>query len=183
MPPQIKYLDSIRSQGVFGQQVAEALNSLGIQVGNISQKVNVDPAGQQIAAPPNIGSLSVLGANGVFDAAIVDAGTIQLGILYFLEYSLDINFTQPIVISLGPSRNWRGFLGNQTLFWRAYSQYTGSPTSSPVSFGTPPTPVVGGGAAGPTIQPSSGSGTCSTNGQQGGHGLGPVQIRTNMTAQ
>jgi len=46
---------------------------------------------------------------------------------------------------LGSSRNLRLALGNQTLYWRAYSQYLGSDPSGPVTFGTPATAVIGGG--------------------------------------
>jgi hypothetical protein len=64
-------------------------------------------------------------------------------------------------------------IGNQTLYWRAYSQYLGSDPSEPVTFGTPATAVIGGGtAAGPALQASSGSGTAS--GSEGGSGFGVV---------
>ena len=58
---------------------------------------------------------------------------------------------------------------------------TGAPTRNisarklpqPVTFGSPPTAVTGGGtAAGPALQPSSGSGTAS--GSEGGSGFGQV---------
>ena len=59
-------------------------------------------------------------------------------------------FNQPYVHFLGSSRNLRIAMGNQTLYWRAYSQYLGSDPSEPVTFGTPATAVTGGGtAAGP----------------------------------
>jgi len=172
----IKHIDFIR---VTNPKIAEALDSVKQAIDNIALKTNVDSLGNQIAAPPIIGMLSVTAAGGVFDAVITDAGTISKDIIYFLEYSVNANFTQPHVIQLNSSRTWRGFLGSGTLFWRGYSQYRGSLPSAPVNFGAP-TGVVGGGAiAGPAIQASTGSGTASNTGEQGGQGLGTSDTRIN----
>ncbi len=174
----IAHLDWIRATH---PRIAEAFDSLKNSIDNIALKTKVDSAGSQLAAPPQIGSLSVTGADGVFDAVISDNATIDKAINYFLEYAIDANFTRPHVISLGPARTWRGFFGNQTLFWRAYSQYIGSPASTPLNFGAP-TSVVGGGALnGPAIQASTGSGTAANNGWQGGSGFGPVDTRVNAS--
>jgi hypothetical protein len=91
-------------------------------------------------------------------------------VFYFLESDSAPAFTSPHVYFLGSSRNLRDSLGNQTLYWRGYSQYIGSVPSTPVPFGSPPTAVTGGGLAGPAPQPSSGSGTATA--QQGGSGFG-----------
>ena len=63
-------------------------------------------------------------------------------------------------------------LGNQTLYWRAYSQYVGALPSAPVTFGSPPTAVAGGGVAGPAPLPSSGSGVLPNGLLRGGNGFG-----------
>ena len=63
-------------------------------------------------------------------------------------------------------------LGNQTLYWRAYSQYIGSNPSPPVSFGTPPIAVAGGGSSGPAPLPSAGSGVLPRGIVRGGNGFG-----------
>jgi hypothetical protein len=76
------------------------------------------------------------------------------------------------VYFLGASRNLYVQLGNQTLFWRAYSQYIGSLPSSPVTFGTPPIAVTGGGASGPAPQASQGSGALQNGKVRGGNGFG-----------
>jgi hypothetical protein len=138
----------------------------------VGRATGVDPSGS-IAAPSPIGSLNVTAADGIFDLAITDNSTLHRGIFYFAESDTTPAFQQPYVHFLGSSRNLRVALGNQTLYWRAYSQYLGSETSQPVAFGTPPTAVAGGGAAaGPALQPSNGSGTAS--GSQGGSGFGQV---------
>lgn len=150
------------------KQVVGAVNSIGRATG-------VDPSGS-IDAPDPIGGVSVTAADGIFDAAITDNSQVRRGVFYFLESDTDPAFTQPHVYFLGSSRNLRVSLGNQTLYWRGYSQYMGSAPSSPVTFGSPPTAVAGGGAAGPAPQPSSGSGTAT--GQQGGSGFGVSQTLT-----
>src|SRR3984885_6560672 len=145
------------------RRIVDAVNTLGVGTG-------VDPAGST-QAPTPIASLNVIAANGIFDIALTDNSPITRGISYFVESDITPGFNQPHVYSLGPSRNLRVSLGNQTLYWRAYSQYLGSDPSTPVAFGTPPTAVVGGGAVtGPQMQPSSGSGTAA--GDEGGSGFG-----------
>jgi hypothetical protein len=153
-------------------QVVGAVNSLGRATG-------VDPSGS-ISPPAPIGGVSVTAANGIFDVAITDNSAVNRGIFYFAESDTSPNFTAPRVHFLGSSRNLSVAIGNQTLYWRGYSQYMGSAPSAPVAFGSPPTAVVGGGAAGPTLQPSSGSGSATA--QQGGSGFGTAQkLSTNDT--
>jgi len=147
------------------KQVVGAVNALGRATG-------VDPSGS-IAEPAPIGGLSVVAANGIFNLAITDNSPVRRGIFYFAESDASPAFPAPHVYFLGSSRNLRVSLGNQTLYWRAYSQYIGSTPSAPVAFGSPPAAVTGGGAAGPAPQPSSGSGTATA--QQGGSGFGVDQ--------
>jgi hypothetical protein len=149
------------------KQVVGAVNSIGRATG-------VDPSGS-IGAPSTIGSVSVTAADGIFDIAITDNSAVRRGVFYFAESDTDPSFTQPHVYFLGSSRNLRVSLGNQTLYWRGYSQYIGSAPSQAVTFGTPPAAVTGGGLAGPAPQPSSGSGTAT--GQQGGSGFGVSQTQ------
>jgi hypothetical protein len=144
-------------------QIVNAVNSLGRATG-------VDPSGT-IDPPAPIGMLSVTSADGIFDLAITDNSSVHRGIFYFAESDVTPAFSRPRVHFLGSSRNLRVALGNQTLYWRAYSQYLGSDPSAPVAFGTPPTAVIGGGTAtGPQLQPSTGSGTAP--GTAGGSGFG-----------
>ena len=165
----IGQLAQIKSDSPY---VYEALTQLVNGVNSLGRATGVDPSGT-IAAPSPIGSLNVTAADGIFDLAITDNSALNRGIFYFAESDTTPAFHQPYVHFLGSSRNLRVALGNQTLYWRAYSQYLGSETSQPIAFGTPPTAVTGGGAAsGPPLQPSNGSGTAS--GSQGGSGFGQV---------
>ena len=146
-------------------QVVGGVNAVGLATG-------VDPSGT-IDPPATIGSLNVLAADGIFDLAITDNSAVRRGIFYFAESDTTPSFSQPYVHFLGSSRNLRIAMGNQTLYWRAYSQYLGSDPSAPVTFGSPATAVPGGGtAAGPALQASTGSVTAS--GSEGGSGFGEV---------
>lgn len=160
----------------------EALDSIFSQAVAGLRQCNADPSGHT-PEPSPVSGISVLGADGVFDVQIQDNNEVNRGITYFLEYSTTPNFAQPTVLHLGPSRNWRGFLGNQTLYWRVYKQYPTSPPTSPIYFGgaTAPTGVVGGGASGPTVQPSTGSGTAPSSGLQGGSGYGFHNTRNSQS--
>lgn len=165
----IGQLAQIKSES---QYVYEALTQVVSGVNAVGRATGVDPSGS-IAAPSPVGSVSVVAADGIFDVAITDNSSVNRGIFYFAESDVTPAFSNPYVHFMGSSRNLRVSLGNQTLYWRAYSQYLGSETSSPVAFGAPPTAVVGGGTAtGPALQSSQGSGTAS--GSEGGSGFGLV---------
>jgi hypothetical protein len=144
--------------------IVAALNATG-------QRAGVDPS-TPAPAPTPIASITVQAANGWFDVAISDPSNARPGLFYFAESDVTPAFGAPRVYFLGASRNLYLQLGNQTLFWRAYSQYVGSLPSSPVTFGTPPTTVVGGGAAGPSPLASSGSGVLPNGILRGGNGFG-----------
>jgi hypothetical protein len=154
----------------------EALTQVVTAVNSIGRATGVDPTGE-ISAPSPIGGISVVAADGIFDVAITDNSAVNRGIYYFAESDATPGFSAPHVYFLGSSRNLRVSLGNQTLYWRGYSQYLGSQPSAAVAFGSPATAVVGGGAAGPPPQSSSGSGTAS--GGSGGSGFGKTTTSSN----
>lgn len=135
-----------------------------------------------VPAPAPLTNINVSAQDGIFHVTVADSGQVPKGTGYFLEYDNNPNFPQPTVIDLGASRQYRGFLGNQTLHWRGYSQLPpgyNSPPSAPIVYGGKvPRSVSGGGAAtGPILLPSTGSGTAPTNGQQGGVGHGVNLVR------
>jgi hypothetical protein len=165
----IGQLAQIKSDSPY---VYEALTQIVNAVNSVGRATGVDPSGT-IDPPAPIGSLSVTAADGIFDLAITDNSWVHRGIFYFAESDSTPAFSQPCVHFLGSSRNLRVALGNQTLYWRAYSQYLGSDPSEPVTFGTPATAVTGGGTAtGPQLQPSTGSGTAP--GTAGGSSFGQL---------
>jgi len=126
--------------------------------------------------------VKVQAANGWFDLAITDPATSRPGLFYFAESDVTPAFAAPRVHFLGASRNLYLQLGNQTLYWRAYSQYVGSLPSAPVTFGGPPIAVAGGGASGPAPLASGGSGTLPNGTVRGGNGFGvPVGARVVKT--
>jgi hypothetical protein len=127
----IGQLARIKSESPY---VYEALTQLVNGINAVGRATGVDPSGS-IAAPSPIGSLSVTAADGIFDLAITDNSTLHRGIFYFAESDTTPAFSRPYVHFLGSSRNLRVALGNQTLYWRAYSQYLGSETSQPITFG------------------------------------------------
>lgn len=154
---------SVRDMGLIRTKYPEIGRALDDLIGHIQstmEQTNASPNGQ-IEAPPAPSSLTVTAAQGIFDAAIVDNAPVNRGINYFLEYSKNAQFTAPTVIHLGQSRNYRGALGNQTLYWRAHSSYPTGPRSGHAYHGgNSPLPVVGGGVnSGPNPQASQGSGT------------------------
>src|SRR5205085_6164153 len=136
-----------------------------------SQRAGVDPAPSS-PAPTPIASITVQASNGWFDIAITDPSDARPGLFYFAESDTTPAFSAPRVYFLGASRNLYVQLGNQTLYWRGFSQYIGSLPSAPVNFGAPPTAVIGGGANGPSPQASQGSGALPNGQLRGGNGFG-----------
>ncbi len=149
----------------------ETLTKIVASVNATSQRAGVDP-NTPAPAPTPIASISVQASNGWFDISITDPSDSRPGLFYFAESDTTPAFGQPRVYFLGASRNLYAQLGNQTLYWRGYSQYIGSLPSTPVTFGAPPTAVVGGGATGPAPQQSTGSGALSNGLPRGGNGFG-----------
>ncbi|HLZ14310.1 MAG TPA: hypothetical protein VKP58_17140 [Candidatus Acidoferrum sp.] len=149
----------------------ETLVKIVSAVNSTSQRAGVDPS-TPAPAPPSVASLTVSAANGWFDLAIADPSNSRPGLFYFAESDVTPGFNSPRVYFMGASRNLYVQLGNQTLFWRAYSQYIGSQPSAPVTFGNPPVAVAGGGLSGPAPLPSQGSGARPNGLLRGGNGFG-----------
>jgi hypothetical protein len=149
----------------------ETLTKIVSAVNSASQAAGVDSSTPS-PAPTSVASIHVQASNGWFDVAITDPSDARPGLFYFAESDTTPAFSSPRVYFLGASRNLYVQLGNQTLYWRAFSQYIGSAASAPRTFGAPPTAVVGGGASGPTPQPSKGSGALPNGLIRGGNGFG-----------
>ena len=149
----------------------ETLVKIVSSVNATSQRAGVDPA-TPAPAPTPIASVSVQASGGWFDISITDPSDSRPGLFYFAESDTTPAFGSPRVYFMGASRNLYVQLGNQTLYWRAFSQYIGSLPSSPISYGSPPIAVAGGGSSGPTPLPSSGSGVLPNGLLRGGNGFG-----------
>jgi hypothetical protein len=149
----------------------ETLVKIVAAVNAASQHAGVDPATPS-PAPAPIAALKVQASGGWFDLAITDTATSLPGLFYFAESDTTAAFAAPRVYFLGAARNHYVQLGNQTLYWRAYSQYIGSLPSTPVPFGSPPVAVTGGGTSGPSPLASSGSGALPNGLLRGGNGFG-----------
>lgn len=150
----------------------------------------------KVSPPPKVDNITIQGtlASGIltcpgeiFHAVLTHNQSVNKGIRYFSEIDTNPNFTAPHVIDHGTSRsvflNLPTFMNDnktlQTYYHRSYAQYTGSNPCTPTVFGG-----LGGaigiqmsGTNGATLLTSTGSGTASTTGQQGGKGLGTVLQR------
>ena len=159
----------------------ETLVKIVSSVNAASQRAGVDPS-TPAPAPSPVASVSVQASNGWFDISVTDPSDSRPGLFYFAESDVTPAFSSPRVYFMGASRNLYLQLGNQTLYWRAYSQYVGSLPSSPATFGSPATAVTGGGAAGPAPLPSTGSGAFPNGVFRGGNGFG-INAGSRVTRQ
>src|SRR5437016_3590416 len=103
----------------------ETLVKIVSSVNATSQRAGGDP-NTPAPAPSPIASVSVQASNGWFDISIADPSDARPGLFYFAESDTTPAFGAPRVYFIGASRNLYLQLGNQTLYWRAYSQYIGS---------------------------------------------------------
>lgn len=165
--------------GIFlRSKVIPAINTLG-------QNSAVAPVGE-IAAPARPGQVNVKVAGEIAHITIDDSQQMLRGIHYHIELATNPQFSAPLVIHLGPSRQHFISLPTKddagaTHDWhaRAYSQYQGSQPSGFTFYGGGNAPLAFQMAGTTQLTPlaSTGSGTASSNGQQGGSGLGKVLIR------
>lgn len=153
-------------------------------VNTVARAASVAPVGE-IAAPAAPAQVNVKVASEIAHITINDPQPLQRGAQYHVELSTDAQFSQPHVEHLGSSRGRFVTLPTNDdngvpLAWhaRAYLQYPGS-QPSPVTYygGVSPTSFAMAGTTNLTPLPSTGSGTASSNGQQGGYGLGKTLFR------
>ena len=169
--PNLQYPNRSWIQMQMDRRLADALDAIQAAVNTIAAKTGADPVGPT-QPPPTVSALNVSKlSDGSLQAVIQDQNPIKWGIHYFLEHSTTPNFSQPHVIHLGQSRQWSGpDISKSFPYWRAYSMYPGQQEQS--------TPIYHNGIiATALVQPSTGSGTASGNGTQGGQGFGTVALR------
>lgn len=116
---------------------------------------------------------------------ISHAGELHRNVRYFSEITPSTSPGQHIVVDHGASRTSHPILlptfpdggGDKTTYTvKSYAQYPSSQPSQP-TLANSGTAFTMGGATQMTLLPSTGSGTASSSGQQGGSGLGKVQKR------
>jgi hypothetical protein len=175
--------------GSLFSRIIDAVNSL-------SKNSGVAAVGK-IPTPPPIDSVTVAGgsvSNGIMTVptseilhwTIQHSQAIQKGIRYFSEIDTSPAFTNPHVHDHGTSRT--GFTTlptnntagvKQTYYLRSYAQYPGSDPCKPTVLGglSGAIGIQMGGSSNLSLLSSTGSGTASSSGQQGGKGLGVVLNR------
>ena len=173
--------------GNLFQRIIEAVNNLSINLGASAVGKNTPP--------DPVDSIQVKGsaANNIHTSpseilhwTMGHNQSVQKGVHYFSEVDTDSNFPQPHVVHHGTSRT--GFLhlpalddnGNvQTYYLRSYAQYPGSDASPIKVFGgmAGATKIQMTGASKMSLLSSTGSGTASPNGTQGGQGFGSFLTR------
>lgn len=151
---------------------------------NVAQNAAVATNGE-LSSPSKPGQVNVKVAGEIAHVTIDDPQELQRGAQYHVEIADNPQFSQPHVEHLGSSRGRFLTLPTNkddgtphTWYARAYTQYQGS-QPSPFTYhgGDSPASFQMTGATNMTPLPSTGSGTASNDGQQGGSGLGKVLLR------
>lgn len=161
--------------GSILKRMVRAFNRIGVNTGT-------SPVGA-LPKPPTIGALNIKASGEIVHATITDASPNTTSREWFLEHSTDqLNWH---VVHMGVSRGTFLQLPSKTdsgatqkWYFRGYSQDPGSPPSDPVYFGgLSPTAVTLTGSTQLTPLASTGSGTASPLGTQGGWGRGKTPVR------
>lgn len=162
-----KNLAALRSVSVpgmpdFGQKLYETLKAMNTAQDNVTSQTNGSTSAQP-ASPPPLTSMAVSAQDGLFHVSLQHEANFYRGVNYHVEYSTSPNFTNPFPIHMGPNREMRVMLGNQTLHFRAATSYGISQPSTWIYHGgSTPIAVTGGGVSGPPLPAQSqGSGTGS----------------------
>jgi F0F1-type ATP synthase membrane subunit c/vacuolar-type H+-ATPase subunit K len=167
------------------------LSRLGDAVNTLAGNAGVAAVGKT-SPPPRVDNITVQGTqvgdtltapSEILHWTLTHNQAINKGIKYFSEIDTTDGFTQPHVYEHGTSRS--GFLTlptfssagvKATYYLRSYAQYPGSDACAPTVVGNlgAATKIQMTGASITALLPSTGSGTASPQGQQGGQGLGAV---------
>ena len=163
-------------------------------VNSLAQNTGAAAVGK-LSPPPPVNSIQVSGTQSgntitvpseLLHLTLAHNGEVSKGVQYIHEIATEPNFLAPHIIDTGSSRSLfvhlpaKDSLGNpQVYYHRAYPQYHGSDPQKPTVLGglEAPTKIVMTGTSTTSLLPSTGSGTASAQGTQGGHGLGVVLTR------
>jgi len=179
------------------------LRRIILAVNTLATNATVSAIGK-LPPPPKVDSIQVQGTqtgnvitcpSEILHWTLTHNQSVSKGIRYFSEVDTDPNFPNPHVVDHGTSRT--GFLTLPTFsnaanmtssqptayYLRSYAQYHGSDPCAPTVLGnfTGSTQIFMGGTGGSSgtgsvtqLLSSTGSGTASPQGQQGGKGLGTI---------
>jgi hypothetical protein len=165
---------------------AAFLDRLITGINNVAAGAGVAVTGD-LTPPPPINAITVKANGEMVHATLSHGAEVSRSIHYFLEADNSPSFPQPHVMELKSSRGHVFHLPalndsgvQQPWYLRAYAQNPGSRPSPPTVLGglANPTPLMLKGSTKLTLLPSTGSGTASSTGQQGGAGLGKQRIST-----
>lgn len=169
----------------YPQLLSNALQRIQDGVNNLGSQLAADPVGLA-SPPPVLQGINVKTSGEFVHVTLTHNVPISKNIHYFLEYTQnDPNFLAPHVEHLGTSRGRVLNLPTKTdggdaisYYFRGYPQFPGSKPAAPLNYGgIIPAAVTLSGATTLTLQASTGSGTASGNGEQGGWGFGKTNTR------
>lgn len=178
-------INSLRRIPIFGRFLVSSLNRIQEAINGLGNSVGAD-ATQPLPPPPPIDSVNVKAASGLAHVTLTHNAPISRNIQYHVEMDTDPNFPAPHVVDLGSARGAFVSLpakddsgSSQSWYFRAYPQQFGSSGPAiPTNYGgTTPAAVNVGGTTQLTPLQSNGSGTASSDGTQGGWGLGKIPFR------
>jgi hypothetical protein len=179
------------NNGTLLQRIIDSVNSVAKNLGSV--------AVGKLPVPPPVNSIQVQGTlspstntvtcpSEILHHVISHNGEVHKGVHYFSEIDTNPNFNQPHVIHHGTSRSsfltlptfMNDGVTKQTYYLRSYAQYPGSDAAKPTVLGglSGATKIQMTGTSATTLLSSTGSGTASPQGTQGGHGLGTVLTRS-----
>ena len=188
-----------------GSQELTAVQSKDFNAGNLFARIidSVNSLAKNVGAaavgkldpPPPVNSIQVQGTQAgnvitcpseILHLTVAHNGELNKGVQYVHEISTESNFLAPHQIDCGCARSLFVHLPAndstgkpQAYFHRVLAQYPGSDPNQPTVLGglAAPTKILMTGSSNTTLLQSTGSGTASPQGTQGGHGLGKVLTR------
>lgn len=179
-----EFMDDIRVR--LGGRIASAFQKIEDGINQTNTLNGTDPT-QHTEPPDPPSTINVSAGSDHVHVTLTDNSKRPRATNYFVEWSAnDPSFLQPNVEHLGVSRGRVLALPAMdadsnpiSYYFRGYSGTLGAKTASKnVTFGgtMTPTPVTLSGSSTLDLLPSTGSGTASTNGQQGSQGFGNAQF-------
>lgn len=162
----------------FGQKLFEALSDSQTAHNQLEQQTNGNLSGES-QPPPPLSALRVSGGNGIFHVSVDHNADFYRGARYHAEYATDSHFSNPFPLPMHDSREWRGHLGQQKLYFRASVSYgISSPHPQWVYFGGAQPQVVDGTSATEPGLPMQSQGSGTGYPGQGLQGPGQNQFRS-----